>query len=104
MDGILKVDPQALRSASSEFLATAGQVQTLTGEMMSLVDSMNASWQGEASRTYSSQFHKLQDDMDLMFKMITEHSTDLADMATAYETAENANIDFGGALPGDVIS
>lgn len=104
MDGILKVEPQALRAASEAFNATAGQLQTLTGEMISLVDSMNATWQGEASTAYSTQFHQLENDMELMYKMISEHSTDLSTMATQYEAAENANTSLGADLSGDVIS
>ena len=41
--------------------------------------------------------------MDRMFRMIQEHVKDLNDMAQQYITAENANIDLGGSLAGDVI-
>ena len=103
MEGIIKVDPQKLISTANEFNAMGSQVKGLTGEMMSKVTSMSGVWEGDASATYINRFKELQDDMDRMFSMIQEHVTDLNDMAQQYITAENANIDLGGSLAGDVI-
>ncbi len=103
MDGILKVDPQKLISTADEFNATGTQIKGLTENMMSKVKSMSSAWEGEASTTYINKFGELQDDMDRMFRMIQEHVKDLNDMAQQYITAENANIDLGSGLAGDVI-
>lgn len=104
MEGILKVDPQKLISTSEEFSTIDGQVSTLTEQMVSIVDSLKGSWEGEASNTYSMQFHQLEDDMQTMHRMIEEHVKDLQEMAQQYITAENANIETGSALLGDIIS
>lgn len=103
MQGTIKVDPQKLISTANEFNATGGKVKGLTADMMSKVTSMSSVWEGDASNTYINRFKELQDDMDRMFSMIQEHVTDLNDMAQQYITAENANIDLGGSLAGDVI-
>ena len=42
-------------------------------------------------------------DMDKMFKMIQEHSTDLQEMAAAYISAEQANAEVAQSLSSDVI-
>lgn len=103
MDGILKVTPAELKNASAEFGAKSGEIKGLTGEMMNLVNGLNSVWQGEAATAFSNKFKELQDDMDKIYKMIQEHSKDLMDMATKYETAEKENDQEAQALKGDAI-
>lgn len=103
MEGILKVTPEKLRSASGEFSGTNNTIKSITDDMMSLINSLKGSWQGEASEAFSAKFGQLQDDMEKMHRMINEHVTDLQDMATEYEKAENANMETSNALAGDVI-
>lgn len=104
MEGILKVDPQKLISTADEFNATGGQIRGLTEQMISIIDSLKSVWEGDASTTYNTKFHQLDDDMQRMHRMIEEHVKDLNEMAQQYITAENANIDIGSGLAGDVIS
>lgn len=104
MDGILKVTPTELKTASSEFGAKGGQVKGLTGEMMNLVNGLNSVWQGEAATAFSNKFKELQDDMDKIYNMIQEHSKDLTEMAQRYEAAEKENDQTAQALKGDAIS
>lgn len=103
MDGIIKVDPQKLIGTADEFNATGNQLKNLTTEMMNKVTSMSGAWEGDASNAYINRFKELQDDMDRMFSMIQEHVKDLNEMAQQYIMAENANIDMGNSLAGDVI-
>ena len=104
MDGILKVNPTELKTASAEFGAKGGQVKGLTAEMMNLVNGLNSVWQGEAATAFSSKFKELQDDMDKIYNMIQEHSKDLTEMAQTFEDAENKNDQSALALKGDAIS
>lgn len=104
MEGIIKVDPQKLISTSEEFGTTGGQVKTITDNMMSIIDSLKSIWEGDAATAYNTKFHQLDDDMQRMYSMIQEHVKDLNEMAQQYITAENANIDTGNSLAGDVIS
>ena len=104
MEGILKVDPQKLISTANEFNATGATVRGLTEQMISIIDSLRSVWEGDAATTYNTKFHQLDDDMQKMHRMIEEHVKDLNEMATQYINAENANIDTGSALAGDVIS
>ena len=104
MDGIIKVDPQKLIATADDFNMTGNQVKCLTEQMMTKVTSMNSVWEGEASAAYINKFKELQDDMDRMFSMISEHVKDLNEMAQQYITAENASIDLGSSLAGDVIN
>ncbi len=104
MDGILKVTPEKLISTASEFSSTGSSINSITTEMMSIVNGLKSTWQGDAATTYSTKFNQLQDDMDRMHRMIQEHVTDLNEMATKYQAAESANSDLGSSLSGDVIS
>lgn len=104
MEGILKVTPEKLISTSDEFNTTGGQIRTLTQNMVSMVDSLKSSWEGEASTAYSQKFHQLENDMEKMHRMINEHVKDLQEMARQYQLAENDNVQTGSSLAGDVIS
>lgn len=103
MEGILKVTPDKLISASTEFGSTNGQVQSVTNEMNSLVSGLSGVWTGEAAEAFKAKFNILNDDMTRIHRMIDEHSKDLAEMARVYTDAESAAIDATNALTGDVI-
>ena len=104
MEGFLKVDPAKLISAAEEFNGTGGQVRSLTDQMITIVDSLKTVWEGEAATAYNQKFHQLDDDIERIHKMIQEHVKDLQEMAQQYITAENANMDTGNSLAGDIIS
>lgn len=104
MEGILKVTPEKLISTSEEFSATGTQVRNITQEMLTLVDSLKSTWEGDAATAYSTKFHQLEDDMEKMHRMIEEHVKDLQEMAQQYQTAETSNTEAGNSLAGDVIS
>lgn len=104
MDGILRVTPEKLTSTASEFQATGSKIQSLTGEMSSIVKGLSGVWEGEAATAFTNKFNELQDDMDRMYAMISEHVNDLNEMAQTYSQAENTNAQEGSALAGDVIS
>lgn len=102
--GTLRVSPEKLQSTASSFEGTGSTVQSLTQQMTSIVTSLSGQvWSGEAATAYVNKFNGLQDDMDRIYKMIQEHSTDLIEMAQQYITAESANADMANSLSSDVI-
>ena len=103
MEGYIKVAPETLASTAGEFGGQATQLQSLTGEMMQLIQSLSAAWNGEASAAFLAKFNGLQPDMDKMFRMVQEHSTDLQEMATAYMQAENANTEATKQLLNNIL-
>ena len=104
MEGIIKVDPQKLRSTAEEFNTIGGQVTTLTGNMMTLVDGLRGIHEGEAATAFNTKFHALQDDMDKVYRMIQEHVRDLNEMAQNFIRAEEVSVQTASDLPADVIS
>ena len=103
MEGYIKVNPETIQRTAGEFGTQATQLQSLTGEMLQLIQSLGSAWTGEASRAYLQKFAGLQPDMDKMFRMVQEHSTDLQEMATAYQQAENANAEATQSLLTNVL-
>ncbi|MCR4991130.1 MAG: WXG100 family type VII secretion target [Lachnospiraceae bacterium] len=103
MEGILKVTPEKLMSSSEQFGATAQRMRAHTEEMINLINSLKGIWIGEAQDTYNSKFNMLQSDMEKLYRMVTEHSSDLMQMALTYSNAESSNTVTGSSLGGNVV-
>ncbi len=103
MTGTLRVTPEKLISTAQSFSSSAGTVQNLTSNMLSIVDSLNSTWAGEAATAYYTKAHGLQESINKMIRMINEHSTDLQAMAQAYQEAERTNQEKATALKTDII-
>lgn len=103
MQGILKVQPEQLIQASSEFRTKGQRIGTLLDQMMNLVTNLTSVWEGDAGNAYITKFKGLQDDIQLVLRMVDEHSRDLNDMATEYKNAEQEAMDDISTLSSDVI-
>lgn len=103
MNGTIKVTPEKLTAAAQDFQSQGNNISSLTGEMMNLVTSLNHVWEGEAGQAYITKFKGLEDDIQLMIKMINEHVTDLNEMAREYQTTESSVMDEINTLSSDVI-
>ena len=102
--GSILVTPENLISASQEFSDIGNTVNSLTQQMLQIVRAMNSVWSGESSTAYGTKFNSLENDMTRIHKMITEHATDLQEMARNYQEGESANVETSGGLPSDIIS
>ena len=103
MQGILRVTPAELISVSNDFSAKGNTVSNLTSEMTNLVVGLSNVWEGEAASAYVAKFRGLDDDIQLMIRMIQEHVNDLQEMANTYQQAESANLSDIEGLSSDVI-
>ena len=104
MQGQLKVTPEELRAASSEFAAADGKVTNITSEMMALVTSLTSSWEGEASQAYINRFRTLEDSMQKIHNKILEHTNDLEEMARIYSETEGSLEGQNQAIPNTSIT
>ena len=101
---ILRVDTEQLRRTAQSFNTTGGEIKNLTGQMTQTVNSLSGQiWTGSAASTYVSKFTGLQDDINRMCKMISEHVQDLTEMAAAYDRAETEAQNTIKTLQSDVI-
>ena len=90
MEGHIIVTTQELMNASSEFQTRNTSINDVTGQMLNLARGLNSQWEGESATAYINRFNELEDDMQMINKMITEHVNDLQEMAVAYENTEKA--------------
>ena len=103
MEGILRVTPAELISISNDFSAKGNAISSLTAEMTNQVSSLTSAWEGEAATAYITKFRGLDDDIQLMNRMIQEHVSDLQEMANTYSQAEATNLSNIETLTSDVI-
>lgn len=103
MEGILRVTPQELINAASEFSTNGGEIANLTQQMTDLVNGLSSVWSGEAAEAYRTKFAGLSDDIQKLIGFVKEHAQDLQDMAAIYTQAEQANEDIIANLQSDVI-
>ena len=99
MEGTLKVTPAKLKETAQNFSGKAGEVQTLHEEMLSKIKNLSGVWTGSASDAYLRKFDALKSSMDKINRMILEHSSDLTEMATQYETGEQQAVSLADELP-----
>ncbi|MDO5574790.1 MAG: WXG100 family type VII secretion target [bacterium] len=103
MEGILKVTPEKLIQASTEFSSTGKTISSLTQEITTIMNGLKSIWQGDAATGYGNKFNGLQDDIEKINRMIQEHVTDLNEMAREYQSAETANTEESSRLLTEVI-
>lgn len=102
MANSIKVTPSKLTSTAKSFDSTGKQINELTGQMLTTISS-TSDWIGDASNAYKKKFTELQDDMQRITKMISEHVSDLNEMAKGYESAEQTNVSTAKALSGEIV-
>ena len=103
MEGTILVTPEELESTANEFNGIMNQVKTLASQMTDTVSSTSVKWQGDASDAYRAKFNQLNDDIARLAAMINEHVTDLNQMASVYRSKEQANMELGNSLAGDIV-
>lgn len=85
MTGTLRVTPEKLIAAASQFQASASEVKTITQSMMDIVTELKPTWEGEAASMYYTKLSSEQNDVNKIIRMIQEHSSDLQEMGTEYQ-------------------
>ncbi|MCR5688179.1 MAG: WXG100 family type VII secretion target [Lachnospiraceae bacterium] len=104
MEKMLKVTPEKLIEAASEFMNTETVIRNLTEEMISIVESFKPVWQGEAATGFANRFSSLSSDMNRLYAIIRKHSEDLTEMANEYIQAESESGSLAGSLSAAAIS
>lgn len=103
IEGTLLVTPEALQQKSQTFRSLAVQVKALHDDMIQRVNSTASAWEGNAADAYRAKFAALQSAMDTINRMITEHSTDLEQMAQVYMDAESQASSQVDSLPASTL-
>ncbi len=101
--GTIRVDFQIMQNEASNFAGLANEVQSNTNSMMQSVESMNSQWVGDAGTSYINKFKELQQDMQEMYRIISEYVVDLLNMIRNYQQAESEIQSQVSGLETDVI-
>ena len=102
-NAILNVNAQDLINTADMFEQLGSTVNQLTSEMLDLVTGLSSVWEGDVAQMYISKFTSLEDDIEKMVGMITEHVSDLYEMASNYMDAEAEGMNAAEILSTDVI-
>ncbi len=104
MTGTINVSTEKLLQTAGEFSEQGTTISNLTSQMVNEVSALASSWEGDASAQYIAKFKGLEDDIQVMNRMIQEHVSDLEEMAKNYQSAEEANVQEAEALLSDILS
>ncbi len=104
MQGQILVTNEELSTTANDFNQKGQDIRNYMNQMMSRVDSLSGSWEGEAAEAYKRKFKSLEDDIQRMLSMINEHVNDLNEMAGVYKSVEDQNLEAINTLAEDVIS
>ena len=104
MTGTLRVTPEKIMESAGTFATSAKSVKYMTDQMLHIVKSLHAVWQGSPSALYIQKFYALDNDMQQIYRKIMEHSKDLQQMAETYQKAEDHNVSVSSALPTGILA
>ncbi len=98
MNANLRVTPEKLRAKSQQFSTCDKTVQSLTRQMLDIVNQLRSTWQGEGATGYYNKLNSMNNDMQKLHRMIQEHTTDLNDIANTYQQGEQKAVQTAAAL------
>lgn len=99
----LKVTPEILQAKSGEISSLINQNQRVFDAILTKINSTANYWQGEASENFRKNYMSKKSDIEIMFKRLSEHVTDLNSIAAEYTGVEKMNVEIADSLPFDVI-
>ena len=90
MADVLKVTPEELQAAASQFKTQQAVLQTAYLTMSDAVRSLDTTWNGEASEQFKSQFDSMYKNLSQTEEKMTDAVDELLKAHDIYEEAENA--------------
>lgn len=99
----IRVNTSTLKSRANEFTSKGTQINTLMRQMLQKVQKLNTGWTGSAATRYIAKFTALQEDMERIVKMCTEHGTDLQTIASNYIQYDEQGAELANGLSSNVI-
>ncbi|MGI6216401.1 MAG: WXG100 family type VII secretion target [Coriobacteriales bacterium] len=91
MAGQIRVTPEQMRSRASEYRTEASNVGDVISRMDTLLNELQAEWEGEASSAYAARFDELRPGFVKAQDLINEIAQSLDSTAAALEETD-ANV------------
>ena len=99
----LKVEPEVMRQKSVSVRLKINKMQKAFTELEATVNKTANYWAGEAGDAHREFFNSSKPEIELMFKRLLEHATELGEMAAVYSNVEKEVTQLSEDLPSDVI-
>lgn len=100
---MLSTDPELMGQKAVVVQAKINQMRNAFNSLEYAVDRTKMYWHGEAGDVYRTTFRGEKENIDIMLRRLSEHVTDLQNMAAIYAGAEKEAEDLASDLPSDVI-
>lgn len=101
---VLKVTPEQLQTKAQVTKDNIKLLQTVFDNISSIMARTQNYWIGEAGDLHRKLYTDEKDQIQEMFARLSEHPTDLEQIARTYLDVENVVENIAMELPGDVIS
>ena len=99
----LRVNGQNILGKSGDMKSIRGRLSNLMNDMKAKFQSLNSSWDSEASASYQAQFNKTHKDIEEMLNIVDEYTRDLDEIGQKYISTEQKLGDIAASLPSDVF-
>jgi len=103
MEITLRVTPEKLNQTSQQFNQSLSSVQNITRAMLAIATVLRGSWAGEAATVFYGKLNGLNNDMNVLHRMIKEHVRDLQEACNEFKRAEQQNVQTNQTLQNNQI-
>lgn len=103
-EAIIKVDTDTMVKKAGEIQNQIREIQRNWDTIIRTISDSKSYWEGSASEKHSNMLEKEKTEVEEVIKRLSEHPTDLLQMAEIYVSGEEANEDMANELPIDIIS
>lgn len=103
LNGSIRVATEELRTAGDAIRTETETIRQSLEEMHNIIRASAGYWEGEGGTICRSSFEEFQSSIQNVTQRLSEHVSDLYEMAGIYEEAEQTNQEIAEELSGDVI-
>lgn len=86
----IKVNSTVMRDKANSFKTVAASIKNFTLDMTNEIESLRATWQGEAAETLVNKFKGLSDDFENIVNTINQYANFIEKAAESYDRTESA--------------
>ncbi len=85
----IRMSPEAMRGRAAEYLQQSEVVEEVIGKMDTLLENLQAEWEGSASEAYAEKYEQLKPSFTAMQELIADISSALNKTADAIEATDS---------------
>lgn len=102
-EAIIKVDTDVMVKKAEEIKKQVKEIQKNWDNIKSAITNSKSYWEGAASEKHGNLLEKEKEEVENVIKRLSEHPSDLLQMAEIYVSSEEAGEEIANELPSDII-